>query len=84
MWPSCLVGVAELCSAYSHLVPRSGSRAHRRIEQKSIFPGVAQLVGRLIWELEHQNGSTAPNVGNCPVTPQLPLITSVESWVKLW
>ena len=26
------------------------------------YPGVAQLVGRLIWELEHQTGSTSRNV----------------------
>ena len=32
---------------------RVGSRAHRWIEHKSIFPGVAQLVGRLVWVLEH-------------------------------
>ena len=43
------------------------------------FPGVAQLVGRLVWELEHQNGSTSQNVAYSPVTPKLPLITSVES-----
>ena len=48
------------------------------------YPGVAQLVGRLVWELEHQNGSTSRNVSYSPFTPQFPLITSVESWVKLW
>ena len=48
------------------------------------YPGVAQLVGCLVWELEHQNGSTAPNVGYSPLSLQLPLITSVESWAKLW
>ena len=47
-------------------------------------PGVAQLVGRLVWELEHQNGSTSRNVGYSPLTSQIPLITSVESWAKLW
>ena len=49
-----------------------------------IFPGVAQLVGRLVWELEHQNGSTSRNVVYSPFTSQLPPITSVESWAKLW
>ena len=49
-----------------------------------IFPGVAQLVGRLVWELEHQTGSTSQNVGYSPLTSQLPLITSVESRAKLW
>jgi len=48
------------------------------------FPGVAQLVGRLVWELEHQNGSTAPNVAYFPLTSLLSPITSVESWAKLW
>ena len=43
------------------------------------FPGVAQLVGRLVWELEHQNGSTAPNVAYFPVTPQTYANTAVES-----
>ena len=45
---------------------------------------MAQLVGRLIWVLEHQIGSIAPNVGYSPVTSQLPLITSVESSSKMW
>jgi len=49
-----------------------------------IYPGVAQLVARLLWELEHQNGSTSRNVAYFPVALQLPLITSVESWAKLW
>ena len=49
-----------------------------------LYPGVAQLVGRLVWELEHQNGSTAPNVAHSPLTSQLPLITSVESSAKMW
>ena len=71
-------------SAYSHLVPRSGCRAQRRIEQKTIFPGVAQLVGRLVWELEHQNGPTSRNVAYSPFTSQIPLITPVESWAKPW
>ena len=48
------------------------------------FPGVAQLVGRLVWELEHQNGSTAQNVAYAPLSSQISLITSVESWAKLW
>ena len=34
-----------------------------------IFPGVAQLVARLLWELEHQNGSTSQNVAYFPVIP---------------
>ena len=50
----------------------------------STYPGIAQLVARLLWELEHQIGSTAPNVVHSPLTSQLPLITSVESWVKMW
>ena len=48
------------------------------------YPGVAQLVGRLIWVLEHSYGSTASNVAYFPLALQLPLITSVESWAKLW
>ena len=48
------------------------------------YPGVAQLVGRLIWVQEHQNGSTAPNVAYSPLSSQLPPTTSVESWAKLW
>ena len=48
------------------------------------YPGIAQLVGRHIWELEHQNGSTAPNVAYSLLSSQIPLITSVESWAKLW
>ena len=47
-------------------------------------PGVAQLVARLLWELEHQNGSTSRNVAYSPLSSKLPLITSVESWAKLW
>ena len=43
VWPSCLAGVAARSTAYSHLVPRSGCRAQRWIEQKSIFPDVAQF-----------------------------------------
>ena len=43
------------------------------------YPGVAQLVARLLWELEHQNGSTSRNVVFSLVTPQNPAITSVES-----
>ena len=42
------------------------------------------LVEHVLWELEHSNGSTAPNVAYSPLTPQLSLITSVESWAKLW
>ena len=45
---------------------------------------MAQLVGRLVWELEHQNGSTAPNVGYSPVTPKNTTITTVESSPKMW
>ena len=48
------------------------------------FPGVAQLVGRLVWELEHQIGSTSRNVAYSPLSSQIPLITSIESWAKLW
>ena len=47
------------------------------------YPGVAQLVARLLWELEHQNGSTSRNVAHSPLSPQLPLITSVESSLKM-
>ena len=33
------------------------------------YPGVAQLVARLLWVLEHQNGSTSRNVAYSLVTP---------------
>ena len=42
------------------------------------------MVSRLIWVLEHQNGSTAPNVGYSPVTPQTYANTAVESSPKMW
>jgi len=42
------------------------------------------LVARLLWELEHQNGSTSRNVAYSSLTSQLPLITSVESSAKMW
>ena len=42
------------------------------------------LVEHVLWELEHQSGSTAPNVGYAPLSSQLPPITSVESWAKMW
>ena len=48
------------------------------------YPGVAQLVGRLLWELEHGIGSTSPNVAYSLLSSQLPLIASVESPAKLW
>ena len=41
------MGVAERSSAYSHLVPRSGSRAQRRIEQKKKKSGCGP-VGRAL------------------------------------
>ena len=44
---------------------------------------MAQLVGRLVWELEHKIGSTVPNVAYSLLSSQFPLITSVESWAKL-
>ena len=49
-----------------------------------IFPGVAQLIGRLVWVLEHQNGSTSRNVVYFPVTPQNTTIIAVESFLKMW
>lgn len=42
------------------------------------------LVEHVLWELEHQTGSTSPNVGYSLLSPQIPLITSVESWAKMW
>ena len=48
------------------------------------YPGVAQLVGRLVWELEHQNGSTSQNVAYFPVYPLISANTAVESSKKLW
>ena len=42
------------------------------------------LVEHVLWELEHQNGSIAPNVAYFPLTSLLSPITSVESWAKLW
>ena len=48
------------------------------------YPGVAQLVERLVWELEHSIGSTSLNVAYSLLSSQIPLITSVESWAKLW
>ena len=56
----------------------------RRKDTIIIYPGVAQLVARLLWEQEHSNGPTAPNVAYYPVTLQLPLITSVECLAKPW
>ena len=50
----------------------------------STYPGVAQLVARLLWELEHQIGSTAPNVAYSPFYPLILAITAVESLAKLW
>ena len=52
-------GVAQLlsgcCTAHLCLPPLSsdevGCRAQPRTEPQAIFPGVAQLVGRLVWEL---------------------------------
>ena len=48
------------------------------------YPGVAQLVGRLVWELEHQIGSTASNVRYSPVYLRIPAFISVESSAKMW
>lgn len=42
------------------------------------------LVEHVLWELEHSYGSTASNVAYLPLALQIPLITSVESWAKLW
>ena len=45
---------------------------------------VPQQEARLLWELEHQIGSTAPNVAYSPVYLRNPANTAVESWAKLW
>ena len=52
-----------LFAAVSCIIP------HSRRGAAAKYPGVAQLVGRLVWELEHQNGSTSRNVAYSPVTP---------------
>ena len=42
------------------------------------------LVEHVLWELEHQNGSTSRNVAYSPVTPQIYAITAVECSSKMW
>ena len=69
---------------YRNLGDQSSFPFSRLFISYSIYPGVAQLVARLLWELKHQIGSTTPNVGYSPVCSQLPLITSVESSSKMW
>lgn len=42
------------------------------------------LVEHVLWELEHQIGSTSQNVAYSPLSSKIPLITAVESSSKLW
>ena len=58
------------------------SKFHERIASKKFR--APQQEGRLIWELEHQTGSTAPNVGYSPVYLRNPANTAVESSPKMW
>ena len=46
-------------------------------------PGVAQLVGRLIWELEHQTGSKNPLTRNPLRRLHFFPLTSPMLWSKL-
>ena len=47
------------------------------------YPGVAQLVGRLVWELEHQIGGSIPLTRKPVATLALFFLTSPSLWSKL-
>ena len=84
-WPWSVGDVAALSARRTPGTATGSAPAYRGPLQCSfINPGVAQLVARLLWELEHSSGSTASNVAYFPLALQLPLITSVESWAKMW
>jgi len=48
------------------------------------YPGVAQLVGRLIWVLGDRFRHRSENIGTSPETPQISPLSPLESSGNLW
>ena len=47
-------------------------------------PGVAQLVGRLVWEPGDRFRHRSENIGTSPKSPQMSLLSPLESSGNLW
>ena len=47
-------------------------------------PGVAQLVARVVWELEHRTGTSVRKVDYFPCSAYYPAVFSANSFNKMW